>query len=138
MNTEIFATRREMGIAAANAAADFLRQTLREQETVRAIFAAAPSQNEMLAALREADGIDWNRVVAFHMDEYIGLAAAAPQRRYRKKFYCFMERSRRQGTGYTPNMDPLRKRHRPSVVGTDNGCVKVLLATFCPQRGRTR
>ena len=80
MNTEIFTTRREMGIAAAKAAADFLRQTVFEQEVVRAIFAAAPSQNEMLAALRESGGIDWNRVVAFHMDEYIGLAATAPQR----------------------------------------------------------
>ena len=80
MNTEIFATRLEMGIAAASAAADFLRDSLREQETVRAIFAAAPSQNEMLAALREAKGIDWKRVVAFHMDEYIGLEATAPQR----------------------------------------------------------
>ena len=80
MNTEIFATRIEMGMAAANTAADFLRSSLLEQETVRTIFAAAPSQNEMLAMLRETKGIDWHRVVAFHMDEYIGLDAAAPQR----------------------------------------------------------
>jgi len=80
MNTEIFATRQEMGIAAATAAADFLRRSLLTQETVRTIFAAAPSQNEMLAALREAEGIDWNRVIAFHMDEYVGLNATAPQR----------------------------------------------------------
>ena len=80
MNTEIFTTRQEMGLAAAHAAADFLRHALSQQETVRTIFAAAPSQNEMLAALREAEGIDWKRVVAFHMDEYIGLDPAAPQR----------------------------------------------------------
>lgn len=80
MQTEIFATRQEMGSAAAKAAADFLRHSLSEQETVRTIFAAAPSQNEMLAALIEAEGIDWNRVEAFHMDEYLGLDAAAPQR----------------------------------------------------------
>ena len=80
MNTEIFSSRREMGLAAGNAAADFLRRTLFEQEIVRTIFAAAPSQNEMLAALCDAEGIDWNRVTAFHMDEYIGLAADAPQR----------------------------------------------------------
>ncbi|MCL2711390.1 MAG: glucosamine-6-phosphate deaminase [Planctomycetaceae bacterium] len=80
MNTEIFATRQEMGIAAANATAVFLRHALSEQETVRAIFAAAPSQNEMLAALLEAEGIDWNRVEAFHMDEYLGLCPCAPQR----------------------------------------------------------
>ena len=43
------------------------------------IFAAAPSQNEMLAALAAQPGIEWNRVNAFHMDEYIGLAPDAPQ-----------------------------------------------------------
>jgi glucosamine-6-phosphate deaminase len=80
MNTEIFSTRQEMGVAAAKAAGDFLRQSLSAQETVRVIFAAAPSQNEMLAALVNAEGIDWKRVEAFHMDEYIGLDSAAPQR----------------------------------------------------------
>jgi glucosamine-6-phosphate deaminase len=80
MNTEIFTTRREMGVAAAKAAADFLRRSLSEQEAVRAVFAAAPSQNEMLASLVEAEGIDWHRIEAFHMDEYIGLEGTAPQR----------------------------------------------------------
>jgi len=80
MNTEIFATRQEMGVAAAAAAADFLRRTLSEQAAARVVFAAAPSQNEMLAALVEAEGIDWNRVEAFHMDEYLDLDSAALQR----------------------------------------------------------
>ena len=80
MHTEIFTTRQEMGVAAAKAAIDFLRQTLSKQEFVRVVFAAAPSQNEMLAALVEAEGIEWSRVDAFHMDEYIGLNADAPQR----------------------------------------------------------
>jgi len=80
MKTEIFSTRQEMGIASARAAADFLRQSLSVQEIVRAVFAAAPSQNEMLAALIESEGIDWHRIEAFHMDEYIGLDNAAPQR----------------------------------------------------------
>lgn len=44
------------------------------------IFAAAPSQNEFLETLTAAEGIDWSRVVAFHMDEYIGLPVGAPQR----------------------------------------------------------
>ena len=80
MHSKIFSTRQEMGIAAATAAADFLRQSLSEQATVRAVFAAAPSQNEMLATLVNAEGIDWNRIEAFHMDEYLGLDTAAPQR----------------------------------------------------------
>jgi glucosamine-6-phosphate deaminase len=44
------------------------------------VFAAAPSQSEMLAALREEKDIDWQCVTAFHMDEYLGLPAGAPQR----------------------------------------------------------
>jgi glucosamine-6-phosphate deaminase len=67
----------------AHAAADIareLRACLDRQRGARMIFAAAPSQSEMLAALRKEQGIDWSRVTAFHMDEYLGLPAAAPQR----------------------------------------------------------
>jgi len=45
---------------------------------VHIVFAAAPSQNEFLQALRQAP-VDWSRVRAFHMDEYIGLAKEAVQ-----------------------------------------------------------
>lgn len=75
----IYANRREMGAAAATAAATRLRELLSRKEEVNMIFAAAPSQNEFLAALQQAPDIDWTRVNAFHMDEYIGLAADAPQ-----------------------------------------------------------
>jgi len=43
------------------------------------IFAAAPSQNEFLDALILQPGIAWERIAAFHMDEYIGLPTDAPQ-----------------------------------------------------------
>ncbi|WP_307730352.1 6-phosphogluconolactonase [Alsobacter ponti] len=76
----IFATRAEMGRAAAAEIGDELRRRLAGQDRVRMIFAAAPSQSEMLAALTREPGIDWRRVVAFHMDEYIGLKPGAPER----------------------------------------------------------
>ena len=44
------------------------------------VFAAAPSQAEMLAALRREKDVDWTRVTAFHMDEYLGLTPGSPQR----------------------------------------------------------
>ncbi len=44
----------------------------------RVIFASAPSQDRMLAALSADLRVDWSRVEAFHMDEYLGLAAADP------------------------------------------------------------
>jgi glucosamine-6-phosphate deaminase len=66
-------------IAAGDIAAD-LRARLAAQRSVRMIFAAAPSQAETLAALAVAPGIAWERVTAFHMDEYLDLPPAAPQR----------------------------------------------------------
>lgn len=75
-----FASRAALGTDAAQDVAAFLRQRLSEQRGVRMVFAAAPSQNEFLAALVAAKDIDWSRIHAFHMDEYIGLDAHAPQR----------------------------------------------------------
>ncbi|KQN42842.1 glucosamine-6-phosphate deaminase [Serratia sp. Leaf50] len=78
LNVEVFGTRQEMGQSAAADAAQHLRQRLAQQKKVRIIFAAAPSQNEFLAHLVQADDIDWERVEAFHMDEYVGLPATSP------------------------------------------------------------
>ena len=70
----IFQTRKELGVYAAAEAASAMRQLLRTQEQVNLIFAAAPSQTEFLEALCAEPDIDWSRVNAFHMDEYVGLA----------------------------------------------------------------
>ncbi len=79
LNVLVFETRDQMGRTAAARAAEDLRRLLREKERVNAIFAAAPSQNEMLDALAEEPDIDWVRVVAMHMDEYVGLPEGHPQ-----------------------------------------------------------
>ena len=73
-------SRSEMGARAASDIAHEVRACLDKQPGVRMIFAAAPSQNEMLSALRKEKDIDWSRVTAFHMDEYLDLPADAPQR----------------------------------------------------------
>lgn len=65
--------------AAADIAAE-VRACLRRQPAIRMVFAAAPSQGEMLAALCGQQDIDWSRVTAFHMDEYLGLDPGSPQR----------------------------------------------------------
>lgn len=75
----VYEDRGAMGIAAARDGAALLRRLLAQQEKVRVVFAAAPSQNEFLEALCAAPDIDWKRVTAFHMDEYVGLDPAAPQ-----------------------------------------------------------
>ncbi len=80
LQVEIYGTRQEMGRESASQAADLIRDLLSKKETINMVFAAAPSQNEFLDALVVAPGIDWSRVNAFHMDEYIGLPADHPQR----------------------------------------------------------
>lgn len=69
----------DLGAAAADAAATVLREALADGGDVRVMLAAAPSQQHTLAALADTAGIDWSRVVAFHMDDYLGLPHDAPQ-----------------------------------------------------------
>lgn len=80
LDVRVYDTRAEMGNAAGNDATDVIVALLAKKPEINMIFAAAPSQNETLAALCERKDIDWTRVNAYHMDEYIGLAADAPQR----------------------------------------------------------
>jgi glucosamine-6-phosphate deaminase len=80
MKVEIHGSRDAMGLASARAIGNEMRSRLAAQDSVRMVFAAAPSQATMLRALRDEEGIDWGRVTAFHMDEYIGLPPNAPQR----------------------------------------------------------
>lgn len=62
----------EMGQAAADDIHKAICELMETKDEINIIFAAAPSQNATLAALLEKD-IEWNRINAFHMDEYIGL-----------------------------------------------------------------
>ena len=79
LQVKVYDTRQSLGEAAAAEAAKYLRELLDEKEEVCAVFAAAPSQNEFLASLAASPGIDWGRVHALHMDEYVGLSEDAPQ-----------------------------------------------------------
>jgi len=80
LDVAVFGNRADMGTFAAEECAAAVREVLGRQAACRMVFAAAPSQNEVLAGLATARGIDWSRVQAFHMDEYVGLAPEAPQR----------------------------------------------------------
>jgi len=73
-----YTTREEMGAAAARDIRNAIRTLLEKKAEINVIFAAAPSQNEVLRALVESD-VDWSRVNAYHMDEYIHLPPDAPQ-----------------------------------------------------------
>ena len=75
-----YATRMDLGQAAGLEAAAQLKRLLALQQRVNIVFAAAPSQNEFLDTLAAVEGIEWERVTAMHMDEYVGLSPDAPQR----------------------------------------------------------
>ena len=79
LDIHIYNTRAEMGEAAAQDIKSCILSLLTKKDSINMIFAAAPSQNEVLKALANDTDIPWNRVNAFHMDEYIGLSADAPQ-----------------------------------------------------------
>jgi glucosamine-6-phosphate deaminase len=80
LKVKVYESRREMGVAAAEYAGNLIKQILGEKQIVRMVFAAAPSQNEFLAHFCTIPGIDWSRVEAFHMDEYVGLPEEHPAR----------------------------------------------------------
>lgn len=78
LTVKIMPDRKQMGQTAAQDIIAAVKELLAEKPEINMIFAAAPSQNEVLQALVESD-VPWERVNAFHMDEYIGLDKAAPQ-----------------------------------------------------------
>ena len=66
-------TRVQMGAAAAKDAEEVICRIIAQKGQINMIFAAAPSQNEMLSGLLSSEKIDWSKVNALHMDEYVGL-----------------------------------------------------------------
>lgn len=80
LRVKIYSTRKEMGNSAAALAAQCLRKLLQQKDEVNIIFAAAASQLEFLDAIVLEKDIAWDRVNAFHMDEYTDLPVSHPQR----------------------------------------------------------
>lgn len=72
LTVNIYKNRTLMGEAAAEDIANCIKKLLDEKDSINMIFAAAPSQNDVLKSLIDKD-IEWNRINAFHMDEYANL-----------------------------------------------------------------
>ncbi len=77
MQLKVFTDRVALGQAAAEQAAAAIRRAIK-LGNARIIAATAASQLEFLDALTKAPGIDWSKVEAFHLDEYIGLPVSHP------------------------------------------------------------
>lgn len=74
----------ELGRQAAALGADAIRAAIARHGAATIVVATGASQFEMLRNLVAAEGIDWSRVTAFHLDEYVGLPQSHPAsfRRY--------------------------------------------------------
>lgn len=77
MRIYIASTKKELGEKAAHDGASVIRQAIRTHGSANVILATGASQFEMLKAL-ESEDIPWNRVVVFHLDEYIGMPITHP------------------------------------------------------------
>jgi glucosamine-6-phosphate deaminase len=78
MLLRIFSDKVSLGRAAAEQAAGAIRRAVAARDHARIVAATAASQLEFLDALTQAPGIDWAKVEAFHLDEYIGLPITHP------------------------------------------------------------
>jgi glucosamine-6-phosphate deaminase len=84
IKVEIHQDGRAAGAAAAQAAGRAMVDFAKSIDIIPVIFATGASQLQTLDALTRIEGLPWNRVSGFHMDEYIGLDVNHPAsfRRY--------------------------------------------------------
>lgn len=75
---KVFSDKKSLSKAAADQAASAIRKALAEKGSARIIAATAASQIDFLDALTREPGINWSKVEAFHLDEYIGLPITHP------------------------------------------------------------
>jgi glucosamine-6-phosphate deaminase len=78
MLIKVFNDKPTVGHAAAEQAATAIQHAISDRGAARIIAATAASQLEFLDALTKTPGIDWSKVEAFHLDEYIGLPITHP------------------------------------------------------------
>ena len=77
LTVKIYNTCAEIGKAAAEDAARRINAIIADKGEANIVFAAAPSQNELLKGLLESN-IDWSKVRGFHQDEYVGITDKEP------------------------------------------------------------
>jgi len=98
MERLVLETKQELGKAAGAEAARQIREAIAARGEANVILATGASQFEMLAALTAAPGVDWSKVTAFHLDEYVGLPVTHPAsfRKYLKERFMDQVRGLRK------------------------------------------
>jgi glucosamine-6-phosphate deaminase len=80
LNIFLCDNRAELGNISATTVHNWIIEFLSSKPELNMVFAAAPSQDDFLKALTVYADIPWERINAFHMDEYVGLPYDSPQR----------------------------------------------------------
>src|SRR6266581_2702987 len=78
MIIKVFKDKHLLANAAAEQAAEQIRNAISQKGSARIIAATGASQFEFLDALTAAPDVQWKRVEMFHLDEYIGLPLSHP------------------------------------------------------------
>jgi len=87
MKIQIAPDPKTLGQTAGNDAAGLIREAISKNGSANVILATGTSQFETLNSIINDKGIDWSRVVMFHLDEYIDLPITSPAsfRKYLKE-----------------------------------------------------
>ena len=78
MDTHIYPTKQESGRAAAERGAKAIRAAIDARGQANVIVATGASQFAMLDHLVTIPDLRWDRVTAFHLDEYVGIPITHP------------------------------------------------------------
>ncbi|OUL36241.1 glucosamine-6-phosphate deaminase [Nostoc sp. T09] len=84
LTVQIYNTEAEMAQDVAKIVQQYLQNLLQQQETAAVLLATGNSQLKFLDALIALGGVDWSRIILFHLDEYLGISSdhSASFRRY--------------------------------------------------------
>ena len=78
LQVRVFSDADALARTAAVDATAALRAAIGARGSANAMFASGNSQLRFLHALAHVEDVDWARVVAFHMDEYVGIGSDHP------------------------------------------------------------
>ena len=78
MNIQVAHSPVELGKAAGAKTAQLIRDAIASNGSANIILATGTSQFETLQQLVSEESIEWDKVIIFHLDEYIGLSVAHP------------------------------------------------------------
>ena len=89
MEIVILKNKQALGKVAAQRGAELIRKAILDRGMANIIVATGASQFEMLNELVKED-VDWSKVTAFHLDEYIGISEMHPAsfRKYLKERFA--------------------------------------------------